>query len=307
MTNLLDCTFRDGGYYNDWSFSDEVVEAYLVLFDYVKNVEIGYIGKQNRFGKVSLVDYLFFNNINPSVDLYLMFDFCNFNANKDVIKEFFNVNCNFRVAVNFDKVLSSKSVLDYIKLNNKVSLNLAKFNLLPIDDFKAVIHELNTWDCIDTICLADSFGCCNVNILFDYFCCCRENTSKKIGFHAHNNNELAYQNSVYALDFGLDSVDCTFGGMGKGAGNCTTESLLRYLDCYDASLDNLGRQFDSLKKVYGWGTNKFYKLAADNFVNSAYVFRMINDNKTEMQMNKSIVDLRMRHVFNEEIYKKVCS
>ena len=44
MTNILDCTFRDGGYYTDWDFNDEVIKSYIsgmnkLPIDYI---ELGY-------------------------------------------------------------------------------------------------------------------------------------------------------------------------------------------------------------------------------------------------------------------------
>ena len=37
---ILDCTLRDGGYYNNWDFSSEVVEAYLSA---VKDAKIDFV------------------------------------------------------------------------------------------------------------------------------------------------------------------------------------------------------------------------------------------------------------------------
>ena len=51
----------------------------------------------------------------------------------------------------------------------------------------------------------------------------------KIGFHSHNNLELALSNSIEAINHEVDFIDCTFTGMGRGAGNLKTELLLSYL------------------------------------------------------------------------------
>ena len=57
-----------------------------------------------------------------------------------------------------------------------------------------------------------------------------------IGFHSHNNLELALSNSLEAMENDIDYLDSTFTGIGRGAGNLRTELLLTYL---------------SLKKYYG--------------------------------------------------------
>ena len=42
--NILDCTLRDGGYYNNWNFSKKFVEDYLksIALSGIKIVEIGF-------------------------------------------------------------------------------------------------------------------------------------------------------------------------------------------------------------------------------------------------------------------------
>jgi isopropylmalate/homocitrate/citramalate synthase len=41
---LLDCTLRDGGYYNDWDFSSQIINNYLAAMDAaeVNVVELGF-------------------------------------------------------------------------------------------------------------------------------------------------------------------------------------------------------------------------------------------------------------------------
>ena len=42
--NLLDCTLRDGGYYNNWFFKRDLINEYLRVMDLLKidYVEIGF-------------------------------------------------------------------------------------------------------------------------------------------------------------------------------------------------------------------------------------------------------------------------
>jgi 4-hydroxy 2-oxovalerate aldolase len=51
-----------------------------------------------------------------------------------------------------------------------------------------------------------------------------------VGVHCHNNQQQAFANSIVAIDEGVDFVDATVHGMGRGAGNCPLELLLFYLD-----------------------------------------------------------------------------
>ena len=65
--NLLDCTFRDGGYYNNWEFNYELINNYLNFIKKVsiKFVEIGFftLKKRNTLGITANIDKSFFNNI----------------------------------------------------------------------------------------------------------------------------------------------------------------------------------------------------------------------------------------------------
>jgi 4-hydroxy 2-oxovalerate aldolase len=56
-----------------------------------------------------------------------------------------------------------------------------------------------------------------------------EGTGKEVGIHAHNNQQLAYANTIEALILGASRVDATINGMGRGAGNCPLELLIGFL------------------------------------------------------------------------------
>ena len=50
-----------------------------------------------------------------------------------------------------------------------------------------------------------------------------------MGIHTHNNQQLAYANTIEALIMGASYLDATLGGLGRGAGNCSMELLLGFL------------------------------------------------------------------------------
>ena len=50
-----------------------------------------------------------------------------------------------------------------------------------------------------------------------------------MGIHAHNNQQLAFANTIEACRNGVCLLDATVNGMGRGAGNCYSESLLSFL------------------------------------------------------------------------------
>ena len=89
-------------------------------------------------------------------------------------------------------------------------------------------------------------------------------TGKEVGIHAHNNQQLAYANSIEAIIEGANRVDVSLGGLGRGAGNCPMELMLGFLrnpkfklrPVY-AALDEL---IKPLKKQIDWGPSPEYNI-----------------------------------------------
>lgn len=52
---------------------------------------------------------------------------------------------------------------------------------------------------------------------------------KVIGAHFHNNQQLAFTNTISAIINGVNFLDATLYGIGRGAGNCPLELLLSFL------------------------------------------------------------------------------
>jgi 4-hydroxy 2-oxovalerate aldolase len=81
----------------------------------------------------------------------------------------------------------------------------------------------------------DSYGYMttkDVQHYFDYFDS-RLNKDIKIGFHAHNNLNLAFANVQYFANIDTEReliIDSCATGMGQGAGNMQTELLMPYLN-----------------------------------------------------------------------------
>ena len=85
---------------------------------------------------------------------------------------------------------------------------------------------------VDVIYLVDSFGAFypeQLRRLTDKYMNIAEKHGKKIGIHAHNNQQLAFANTIETCACGVSYLDATMGGMGRGAGNCSMELLLGFL------------------------------------------------------------------------------
>ena len=98
----------------------------------------------------------------------------------------------------------------------------------------------------------------------------KANCAVKIGFHGHNNLELAFANTLAAIDAGCEIVDATVLGMGRGAGNLKTELLLTYMasnglaDFDFNKLSELIEAWTPLHQQHEWGTNLPYMVSGAN-------------------------------------------
>jgi 4-hydroxy 2-oxovalerate aldolase len=118
--------------------------------------------------------------------------------------------------------------------------------------------------------MVDSYGGIYPEDVKNTYDLVRSQTDVNIGFHGHNNLELALINTLTAIDCGADMVDATITGMGRGAGNLKTELLLTALHAKGRmeldfnALSNVVDAFTSLHETYQWGTNLPYMVSGAN-------------------------------------------
>ncbi|RWX59220.1 hypothetical protein EOA24_36710, partial [Mesorhizobium sp. M2A.F.Ca.ET.039.01.1.1] len=141
------------------------------------------------------------------------------------------------------------------------------------------LNELERIDNLDVLYIADSFGSmkpARVQELIGRFA---DRIEPAIGFHGHDNRGYAVVNSVAAAMAGATWIDCTMGGMGRGAGNTASEQLLPILTRLETSkeralLEHVLRHFDPLRKLYGWGSSAAYQFAGSNFIHPSFVQKL---------------------------------
>ena len=118
-----------------------------------------------------------------------------------------------------------------------------------------------------------------------------------LGIHTHNNKGHALINSVTAVKNGVSWVDATITGMGRGAGNAPTESLILELSRLGLFSGNplliqpTVTGFTSLKEKYNWGSNFYYHYAAIHNIHPTYVQTLLDDKR--YTKNRIIKALKM--------------
>ena len=311
---VLDCTCRDGGYYNLWNFKISEINKYLLCCSRagIDIVEIGFIfpkkkdnygpfaySKNNLFKKLQIPDNL---NICVMINGKDFYDNeKEINQAKNKIKAIFkkSIFSKFkivRIAINFDDFENGKEISQELKkLGYKVGFNLMQSHNKNDDQIANVAKTINKWSSVDYLYFADSIGFMD-SAYVSHFCkILRKFWKKDIGIHAHNNKSFALSNTLEAIKAGVTIVDSTIMGMGRGAGNVCTESLLielkskkyKYKPQY---LTNILPYFEGLRNKYKWGPNYFYHLAAVNNIHHTYIQKIMSLDKYDNTWKNNILE-----------------
>ena len=102
------------------------------------------------------------------------------------------------------------------------TMYMSKWN--SYEGFLDKLHKLN--NIADLFCMVDSFGGVTPKEVKHIFETVKRSTTCPIGFHGHNNLQLGLINTLTAIECGVDYVDATILGMGRGAGNLKMELFM---------------------------------------------------------------------------------
>tara|TARA_B100001063_G_C16778346_1_gene567988 strand:+ start:1306 stop:2805 length:1500 start_codon:yes stop_codon:yes gene_type:complete len=277
-TKILDCTLRDGGYYTNWDFDLTIVEDYIkhtnnLPLDYI---EIGYRNPKNlniyngEFYYTPINTLKLFNQKSKH-KVAVMIDYKNVQIHQinSLLKECKGYVNLIRVAIKPDSLDNIQDFIDEIKkLGFETALNIMYLSRWDIEKIKDKIKNIQN---LDYLYLADSYGAVFPEELEKILNEIKKVSNCSIGFHSHDNLELAFSNTLTSIKNGIDIVDSSILGMGRGAGNLKTELLLIKLSFrnknrfkqYD-SLSSLIELFTPLKLKYNWGSDISYKFAGIN-------------------------------------------
>lgn len=240
---VLDCTLRDGGLVNNFAFSDEFVrDLYLANIKAgVDYMEFGYKASAemfdpSKFGKWKFCNEKDIRNIvgdnKTDLKISVMADVGRTDFKKDILPRKDSVIDMIRVATYINAIPSAIEILeDAKKKGYETTVNIMAVSKVNNDDLEEGL-ELLAQTSVDVIYLVDSFGVFypeQIERLCDKYLNVAAKYDKKIGIHAHNNQQLAFANTIEALSRGVSFLDATVSGMGRGAGNCFMELLLNFL------------------------------------------------------------------------------
>ena len=276
---ILDCTLRDGGYYTNWDFDKDLVKTYCksmesLAIDYV---EVGYrsIPLEGYLGEYFYCPNFVMKELKemmPSKKLVIILNEKDIRASHvpELLKPCQGYISMVRIAID---PANFKRAIELAKAVKLMGFEVA-FNVMYMSKWKSDNSFLDLLDglddTIDYFYMVDSFGGVFQEEVKEIINLVKSKTNVKLGFHGHNNLEMALANTITALSEGCEIVDATITGMGRGAGNLKTELLLTYLTSQNKIkldyniLEKVVRGFCLLQNEHGWGTNLPYMVSGAN-------------------------------------------
>ena len=241
---VVDATLRDGGLCNDFYFTDEFVkDLYRANVDAgVDYMEVGYKASKklfdvNKFGKWKFASdddilAVIGENSEKKVKLAAMADVGRCDFKEDIHERADSPLDLIRVACYVHQIPGAIEMIeDAKKKGYEVSCNIMAISTAQEGDIRVALDMIGKSP-VDAIYIVDSFGSiypeqmARIAALYKEYA---DKYGKKLGIHAHNNQQLAFANPIEAVGDGVDWLDATYDGMGRGAGNCPMELLIGFL------------------------------------------------------------------------------
>ena len=297
MIQFLDCTLRDGGYINNWTFGqDNTSRITTELTDaQIDMIEIGYLkdnaynSDQSIFSSIEDISQ-FIPNDKKNTTYLAMIDVGRF-SQENIINHKEGFIDGIRVA------FYKHQIEDAMILCRKILQSGYKLFIQPM--VTADYNEIEYHKLIDRIIelhpfavyIVDSFGYMTKEDLKYYFDILDSRLDKNclIGFHSHNNMQLSSINAQSLFNYKTQRtliIDSSIYGIGRAAGNISTEEILAYYNekieyKYDINKINTLNK-DIIQPIYTetpWGPSPYYYLTAQYHCHPGYAKYILSENE----------------------------
>ena len=240
---VLDATMRDGGLVNNFRFTDDFINALYRTnvkagVDYM---EFGYKASRELFDPDKFGKWKFCNEEdiraivgenNSDMKISVMADVGRCDYKHDIIDKKDSVIDMVRVATYVHQMPTAIEMIEDAKAKGyEVTCNIMAVSNAKEADIDQAL-EMVGQSPADGIYIVDSYGSLypeQIRVISDKYMDVAEKYNKYIGMHAHNNQQLAFANTIEATARGVSYLDATMMSMGRGAGNCAMELLISFL------------------------------------------------------------------------------
>ncbi len=240
---VVDATIRDGGLVNNFYFDDQFIkDLYLAnLKAGVDYMEFGYKASKelfdvNKFGKWKFCNdediRAIVGNNDTDMKISVMADVGRCDYKTDIIDRSESPIDLIRVATYINTMPTAIEMVEDAKRKGyEATCNIMAISKNTESDIDTALEMLGKSN-VDGVYIVDSYGSLfpeQIRKIADKYLEMAEKYGKFIGIHAHNNQQLAFANTIEACSLGVSYLDATMSGMGRGAGNCAMELLLGFL------------------------------------------------------------------------------
>ncbi len=307
---LLDCTLRDGSYINSSKFGipalrgiikkmqaagvdviecgwlkDTPHEIGSAYFHVPSDMEQYLIEYDKRIDYVAMIDWDRYDT-----DLLPPYDGKSINAVRVV---FPRGKCHEGLQVG--RKIREKGYQVYIQAANTLSYNDAE-----LEELVEAVNEFKP----KAVSVVDTFGAMyfdDLQHIIEYLDS-RLLPEIQLGFHSHNNQQLSFALTIKFIELLENSsrevvVDASLCGMGRGAGNATTELVANYLNQkqhgnYDmnAILDAIDMYIDGIREKYTWGYSTPYFIAGMYQCHVNNIAYLRKNHRTSARDMRNIID-----------------
>lgn len=275
---ILDATLRDGGIVNSFYFKDDFVKALYNanLAAGVDIMEFGYkVSKKmfdtSKFGKWKFCEEKDIRAVvgenKTGMQISVMSDVGRVDLKEEVLPKKESVIDMYRIATYVHQIPAAVEMIEYCaKMGYHTCCNLMAISKTQESNLKQAL-EIVGQSPAEVIVIVDSFGSLypeEIRRICDIYMEVAAKYGKQVGIHAHNNQQLAFANTIEACAKGVNYLDGTVCGMGRGAGNCFTEALLGFLKNpkykMEPVLKFIREYMNPLSKEVKWGYDTAYLL-----------------------------------------------
>lgn len=313
---LLDCTLRDGGFINDWEFGHETI---VNIFERAVSagtdiIEIGFIDERRALDinrtimpDGSAVEQIFAGLDHGKAMVVGMIDYGTCSIDRilpcseslmDGIRVIFKKKNRFE-AIDFCGKLKEKGYKVFVQ-----PVSITGYSDSEMENLVDMVNDLSPY----AMSLVDTYGLLHEGGLMHYYDIMdsRLNPHISMGYHAHNNFQLGYSNSIALMEKNAAKpfdrrrtlvIDASSFGMGKGAGNSPIELVAMYMNnhfgkCYDISqmLETIDVSIMEIYLQSPWGYSLKYFLAASNDCHPNYVQHLMQKRTLSVKSINEILD-----------------
>lgn len=298
---VLDCTLRDGGYYNSWNFPLDVTNKYLEAMQ-AAGVDIVELGLRSLINKgfkgasaYTTDSYIRTLTIPAGLKVAVMINATEIVGEmpqNEALQKLFPADAAnspvtvVRIACHVHEFVKALPACNWLKERGYI----VGFNLMQVADrtqeeVEALSLEASKYP-IDALYFADSMGSMDPTQTTQIISWLRKHWQGAMGIHTHDNMGLALSNTLQAVKDGVTWLDATVTGMGRGPGNARTEELVIEVADMRKQVINMvplmsviRSYFQPLKNQCGWGSNPYYYLSGKYGIHPTYIQEMLGDSR----------------------------